>query len=106
MLIILREPGQGVLVNGELEITVLSIAGGRVKLGFDGPEKYSLERKELEAERQLEEWLRLVDEGDETAIARILQTLQIDGATKPTEDEVRRFVAKMDRAEKPSRTDD
>jgi carbon storage regulator CsrA len=47
MLYIKRKPGQRIFVNESLVITVDSIRGGTVKLGFDGPRSMRVMREEL-----------------------------------------------------------
>ena len=47
MLVLSRKPGQRVLIGQEIEVTVLEVRGGRVKLGFRGPAEVPIHREEL-----------------------------------------------------------
>ncbi len=49
MLVFRRKCGQTVFVGQDVEITVLEIRGGRVKLGFLGPEEVPIHRGEVQA---------------------------------------------------------
>lgn len=53
MLVLTRKLGQEVVIGQDIRVTVLSIQGSRVKLGFSGPEEVAFRRQELcEAERE------------------------------------------------------
>jgi carbon storage regulator len=54
MLLITRREGEAIVVNGTIEVRVLEIRGGRVKLGFDYPAGNSVFRQELFAKIQAE----------------------------------------------------
>jgi carbon storage regulator len=47
MLVLSRRKGEAVHIGHEIEMTVLEIRGGRVKLGFIGPQEVPIHRKEL-----------------------------------------------------------
>tara|TARA_B100001248_G_C27225961_1_gene382521 strand:- start:124 stop:363 length:240 start_codon:yes stop_codon:yes gene_type:complete len=47
MLLITRRPGESVVINDNIHLTVVEVRGGRVKLGFDYPEGNTVYRKEL-----------------------------------------------------------
>lgn len=47
MLLITRREGEAIVINGTIEVKVLEIRGGRVKLGFEYPEGNSVFRQEL-----------------------------------------------------------
>lgn len=47
MLITRRREGEAVLIDGRIEVRVLEIGQGKVKLGIIAPENVSVERKEL-----------------------------------------------------------
>ena len=47
MLVLSRKEGQRVIIGSEIEVTVLGIQGGRVKLGFSCPDHVSIRREEL-----------------------------------------------------------
>lgn len=48
MLILERKSFESVIINDECTIRVLSVRNGRVKLGFDFPQKYKILREELQ----------------------------------------------------------
>jgi carbon storage regulator len=54
MLLITRREGEGIVINGSIEVKVLEIRGGRVKLGFEYPSGNSVFRQELFAKIQAE----------------------------------------------------
>ena len=47
MLLITRKPTEAIVINGEIEVTVVEVKGNRVKLGFEYPEGNTVYRKEL-----------------------------------------------------------
>jgi len=48
MLVLSRKCGQGVVVDDNVEVTVLEICGRRVKLGFRGPAHVPIHREEVQ----------------------------------------------------------
>jgi carbon storage regulator len=54
MLLITRREGEAIVVNGQIEVKVLEIRGGRVKLGIEYPVGNSVFRQELFAKIQTE----------------------------------------------------
>jgi carbon storage regulator len=51
MLVIRRRPGESLLIGDGIEVQVVDIAGGRVKLGITGPKEVRVLRKELKLTR-------------------------------------------------------
>ena len=49
MLVLTRKIGERVVIGHNIEVTVLKIQGGRVKLGIRGPADVPIHRKELQA---------------------------------------------------------
>ena len=47
MLVLSRKKGERVVIGREIEVIVLEIRGGRVKLGFQGPAEVPILRREL-----------------------------------------------------------
>lgn len=47
MLILTRKIGESLLVGDDVEITVLNIRGGQVKLGVKAPKDVSVHREEI-----------------------------------------------------------
>ncbi|GAV26145.1 carbon storage regulator [Carboxydothermus islandicus] len=62
MLVLNRKVNQKVIINGEIEITVLAVDSrwGQVKLGITAPQHYSIYREEIwrEIERENKEAIR------------------------------------------------
>lgn len=54
MLLITRRTGEGIVINDSIEVKVVEIKGGRVKLGFEYPEGNTVYRQELFAKIQAE----------------------------------------------------
>ena len=54
MLLITRRTGEAIVINGTIEVKVLEVSGGRVKLGFEYPTGSSVYRQELFAKIQEE----------------------------------------------------
>jgi carbon storage regulator len=52
MLIIRRREGEKILIGENIELEVLSVSGGRVKIGIDAPADVPILRKELYLARQ------------------------------------------------------
>ena len=47
MLYLTRKPGESVTINGEIEVTVVSVRGKTAKLGFTFPPDATVLRQEL-----------------------------------------------------------
>ncbi|NQU20345.1 MAG: carbon storage regulator [Candidatus Nealsonbacteria bacterium] len=47
MLVLSRKAGERISIGPEIEVTVLGIHKGRVKLGFSGPPEVPIHREEL-----------------------------------------------------------
>ena len=47
MLLITRRIDESIVINDSIEVTVVEVKGGRVKLGFEFPEGNTVYRKEL-----------------------------------------------------------
>lgn len=54
MLLITRRSGEAIVINGTIEVKVLEVKSGRVKLGFEYPQGSSVFRQELFAKIQEE----------------------------------------------------
>lgn len=51
MLILTRRPGEKIVIDGEIVVTVLEVGrGGQVRLGIDAPRRHRILRHELLAE--------------------------------------------------------
>lgn len=47
MLILTRKKGEGIVIGGNIKLTVLGIDEGKVKIGIDAPKKISIMRNEV-----------------------------------------------------------
>ena len=47
MLVLSRKTGQGIIIDGNIRVTVEVLPGGRVKLCFDAPESVDIWREEV-----------------------------------------------------------
>jgi carbon storage regulator len=47
MLVLSRKRGEGVVIGGNVEVTVLEVHGDRVKLGFRSPSEVPIHRQEI-----------------------------------------------------------
>lgn len=47
MLILTRKTGESLLIGDDIEITVLSVRGGQVKLGVKAPKNVAVHREEI-----------------------------------------------------------
>jgi carbon storage regulator len=48
MLVLSRKQGQRIVVCNGITVTVVSVRGSRVKLGFDGPAEIPIHREEVQ----------------------------------------------------------
>ncbi len=48
MLVLTRSEGEALVIGEDIEIHVISIKGGQVKIGIDAPRSVSVHRKEVE----------------------------------------------------------
>lgn len=53
MLVLSRKPSQQVAIGDNVEVTVISVSGGRVKLGFSAPDNVPIHRGEVRRHMQL-----------------------------------------------------
>ena len=64
MLVLRRKPGERVYVGEDIEVVVLEVQGGRVKLGFTAPDCLPIQRGELLLHRDREGWLPALAEAE------------------------------------------
>jgi carbon storage regulator len=48
MLVLTREVKDGIVIDKNIKVTVISIIGNRVKLGIEAPDEVNIRREELE----------------------------------------------------------
>lgn len=56
MLVLSRKPGEAIVIDGKVVVTVVEVRGGKVRLGVEAPKEVSVDRAEVhkakkEAER-------------------------------------------------------
>jgi carbon storage regulator len=49
MLVLSRKPGERILIGPHIELTIVHVRGGRVKLGFECPANVRVLREELQS---------------------------------------------------------
>lgn len=54
MLILSRKTNESIIINGEIEIRIVSVDDGRVRLGIVAPHTYEVHRKEVYEKIQIE----------------------------------------------------
>jgi len=61
MLALTRKTGDAIMINNNIEITVLEVRGDQVKIGISAPKEVSIYRKEvyLEIQKENEEVLNM-----------------------------------------------
>ena len=47
MLILTRKPGEAIIINSDVKVTVLSIEGNKIRIGVDAPKEISVHREEI-----------------------------------------------------------
>lgn len=47
MLVLTRKPGQNIMIGDGIEVQVLSVAGGRVRIGITAPQDVGIFRNEV-----------------------------------------------------------
>ena len=47
MLVLSRKSGESINIGGNIEVKVLDICGGRVRLGFSAPHDVNIQRQEI-----------------------------------------------------------
>lgn len=81
MLVIRRRAGDSILIGDQIEVQVIEIAAGRVKLGISAPPEVLILRKEI---RLAEQQNRAAAEGLSTGLVRSL-LLRLQPGERPAE---------------------
>ena len=68
MLALTRKKGESLMVNNDIEITILEIRGDQVKIGIQAPKNVPIYRKEV--------YLQIQKENEESVAATSLDELQ------------------------------
>jgi carbon storage regulator len=72
MLVLTRKPNQSIMIGDEIEITVLSVMGEKVRLGIDAPRRVPVFRREVHRKIQAE---RAEGAEDKQAVSDALEEL-------------------------------
>ena len=76
MLVLTRKSNQSIMIGDDIEITVLSVAGEKVRIGIQAPREIPVFRKEVYLEIQQE---RLEEADGAGASAKVDQALRTIG---------------------------
>lgn len=52
MLILSRKLGESIIIDGRIEIKIIKVSGGRVRIGIDAPDDVRVVRSELVEEQE------------------------------------------------------
>ena len=47
MLILTRKEGESLIIDGDIEVTILEVNGGAVKIGIEAPQEVAIWREEV-----------------------------------------------------------
>jgi carbon storage regulator len=53
MLVLTRRPGEGIVINGNIRLTLVSVRGDRVRIGIEAPPSVVVDRQEIHERRIL-----------------------------------------------------
>ncbi len=51
MLVLTRRPGEEIVIDGNIRITVVSVKGDRIRIGIDAPPSVVVDRQEIHERR-------------------------------------------------------
>lgn len=54
MLLLTRKPGQSVIIDGDIRVTVQEVYADRVRLSFEAPQQVRIDREEVHEARKCE----------------------------------------------------
>lgn len=52
MLVLTRRPGEEIVIDGNIRLTVISVKGDRVRIGIDAPPSVVVDREEIHERRK------------------------------------------------------
>ena len=52
MLVLTRRPGEEIIIDGNIRITVVSVKGDRIRIGIEAPPSVVVDRQEIHERRQ------------------------------------------------------
>ncbi len=68
MLVLSRRAGERISIGSEIEVVVLGIHKGRVKLGFSGPPEVAIHREEVRRRIESDQACRLATQPHKTRV--------------------------------------
>jgi carbon storage regulator len=51
MLVLTRRIGEAIVIDGDIHVTVLSVSGGKIRLGITAPDYVSVHREEVQRQK-------------------------------------------------------
>ena len=48
MLVLTRRKGETIVIDGDIKVTILSVSGNQVRMGFDAPKEVEIHRLEVQ----------------------------------------------------------
>lgn len=51
MLVLTRRPGEAIIINGDIQVTVVALQGGKIRLGIEAPDWVTVDRQEVHTRR-------------------------------------------------------
>lgn len=73
MLALSRRRGEAVVINNDIEVTILGVRGDQVKIGINAPKKISIYRKEVYDQIQEANQAASGDKSDVEQLASLLE---------------------------------
>jgi carbon storage regulator len=64
MLVLTRRIGESLIIDGSIEVQIVAIQGGKVRLGVTAPAHVAVDREEVHAVRR-REWLSQIEAAKE-----------------------------------------
>ena len=52
MLVLTRRPGEQIVIDGNIRITVVSVKGDRIRIGIEAPPSVTVDRQEIHERRK------------------------------------------------------
>lgn len=87
MLYLTRKPGEAIVINESVEVTVISVSGKSVKLGFSFPDNASVLRKEVYERIQAENQSAAKSAAGFAGFTRPLDAKTLPPLTPPTDED-------------------
>jgi carbon storage regulator len=53
MLVLTRRSGEGIVIDGKIRLTIVSVRGDRIRIGIEAPPSVVVDRQEIHERRKL-----------------------------------------------------